>query len=289
MAPLLAFSFDSDQALKDVLTHGGRILLVIVIAVIAVRVITSLVTPVVRIAIREQMLGEPQIEVDKRIETLSHVISRTVVVMVTISAFLTALPEIGLNVGPLIAGVGIIGIAVGLGAQNLVRDVVNGLFILLENQYGRGDVVKIGEISGTVEDLNLRRTVLRDMDGVVHFIPHGEVKTASNMTRGFSRVNLNVAVGRTTDVATAFRVIDRVGAELADDPQWRERVREAPRALRVDKLGDSSVEIKIVGITEPGEQWAVMGELRRRLKTALAGVASQGVASEDVPGRTPRP
>lgn len=229
MATLLAFNFDSDEALKDVLTHGGRILLVIVIAVIAVRVITSLVTPVVRIAIREQMLAEPQVEVDKRIETLSHVISRTVVVMVTIAAFLTALPEIGLNVGPLIAGVGIVGIAIGLGAQNLVRDIVNGLFILLENQYGRGDVVKIGEISGTVEDLNLRRTVLRDMDGVVHFIPHGEVKTASNMTRGFSRVNLNVAVGRTTDVATAFRVIDRVGAELADDPQWRERVRE-PRA-----------------------------------------------------------
>jgi small conductance mechanosensitive channel len=179
-----------------------------------------------------------------------------------------------LNVAPLIAGVGIVGLAVGFGAQNLVRDVINGLFILLENQYGKGDIIEIAGKTGLVEDLNLRRTVLRDNDGIVHFVPHGEVKTTSNKTKGFSRVNLNIALAYGAEVQQAFDLIDRIGADLAADPAWKDKVRESPRALRVEKLNDTSVEVNVVGITEPGEQWAVAGELRRRLMTALprAGV-----------------
>jgi small-conductance mechanosensitive channel len=267
---IMSLSFNTDQAIKDLLSHGARVLVVIIVAVLVVRLINGLVTPVLRIAVREQMIGEPRIEVEKRIETLSLVISRTTVTVVSVAAVLTALPEIGLNVAPLIAGVGIVGLAVGFGAQNLVRDLINGLFILIENQYGKGDIVEIAGKTGLVEDLNLRRTVLRDTDGVVHFVPHGEVKTASNKTKGFSRVNLNLALAYGADMEEAFKVIDQVGRELAADPQWQEKVREAPVALRVEKLNDASIEVNIAGVTEPGDQWAVTGELRRRLVAALS-------------------
>jgi small conductance mechanosensitive channel len=215
------------------------------------------------------MVGESRLEVDKRIDTLSHVIYRTTVVVIFIVAFLMALPELGLSVGPLIAGVSIVGIAVGFGAQNLVRDVLNGLFILLENQYGRGDVVTIAGATGLVEDINLRRTILRDLDGVVHFIPHGAITTTSNQTKGFSRVNLIVSVPYTADVDKTFAVINHVGEEMANDPAWNLRIREAPRALRVDQLSDTAVDIRVMGVTEPMEQWPVTGELRRRLRVAF--------------------
>lgn len=269
MPQALAIDFDTEQAIEDILAHGGRILLIAVIAVIAVTVIQRIIGPVVRIAIREQMVGQPAVEVDKRIDTLTHVVYRTTVVAISIVAFLMALPELGLSVGPLIAGVGILGLAVGFGAQNLVRDVINGLFILLENQYGRGDVVTIAGATGLVEDINLRRTILRDLDGIVHFIPHGEIKTTSNQTKGFSRVNLIVSVPYAADIDKAFEVINRVGQEMAKDPEWAPRIREAPRALRIDRLADSTVEIRVLGVTEPSEQWPVNGELRRRLRLAF--------------------
>ncbi len=266
---LLAVDIDWDRVRDEVLTHGSRILFIVIVAVVVTSVIQRVVSPVVRIAIREQMAGEPQSEVDKRIETLSHVIHRTLVVAITIAAVLTALPELGINVAPLIAGVGIVGLAIGFGAQNLVRDVINGLFILLENQYGKGDVVTIAGVSGLVEDINLRRTVLRDFDGAVHFIAHGQVQTSSNQTKGFSRVNLNVSVGYDADLEKAFAVIDRVGQEMASDASLGPKIREAPRAERVERLGDTTVDIRVTAVTEPMEQWSVMGELRRRLKTAL--------------------
>jgi small conductance mechanosensitive channel len=269
MVELLAIDFDTEQALEDVLRHGGRILLIAVIAFITVTVISRLVGPVVRVAVREQMEGEPQVEVQKRIDTLTHVTYRTTVVVIFLIAFLMALQELGLSIGPLIAGVSILGIAVGFGAQSLVKDVITGMFILLENQYARGDVVTIAGATGLVEDINLRRTVLRDLDGVVHFIPHGEIKTTSNQTKGFSRVNLIVSVPYTSDVDRAFEVINEVGEAMMRDPAWGPRIREAPRALRIDRLADASVEIRVLGETEPMEQWPVKGELRRRLRLAF--------------------
>jgi len=280
---LAAISINTDQAIKDVIAHGSRILFVVLVAYIAVRVINGLLTPVMRIAVREQMIREPRIEIDKRIETLSLVIARTIAIVIGIAALLTALPEVGLNVAPLVAGVGIVGLAVGFGAQNLVRDVINGLFILLENQYGKGDIVEIAGKTGLVEDLNLRRTVLRDNDGIVHFVPHGEIKTASNKTKGFSRVNFNLAIAYGSDLEKAFEIIAHVGQEMAADPRWEGKVREPPRAMRVEKLGESSVEVNVVGITEPGEQWEVAGELRRRLMTELSKAGIKLSAAQPAP------
>jgi moderate conductance mechanosensitive channel len=223
----------------------------------------------VRVAIREQMLKEPEIEVEKRISTLSHVIYRTLLVVVLAVVVVTILPEFGINAAALIAGLGLFGLAVGFGAQNLVKDVINGTFILVENQYGVGDVVTVGSITGVVEDLNLRRTILRDLDGVVHSVGHGQVDTTSNWTKSFSRVNLNVRVAYSSNLDHVIQVINRVGEEVAEDPRFKGKITDAPHVLRVDDFGESAIELKIIGETAPIEQWDIMGELRLRLKKAF--------------------
>jgi small-conductance mechanosensitive channel len=179
------------------------------------------------------------------------------------------LDEVGVAVAPVLAGFGIAGVAIGFGAQYLIRDLIAGIFIILENQYRVGDVVRVADIGGLVEEITLRKTVLRDLDGICHHVPNGEIKTASNFTRHFARVNLNVSVGYGTDLDHAISVIDRVGKELATDEKWRDVIKSPPKALRVDNLGDSGIDIKILGDVKPMEQWAVMGELRLRLKKAF--------------------
>ena len=181
----------------------------------------------------------------------------------------TILPELGVNIGALLAGAGLVGLAVGFGAQSLVKDVIAGMFILVENQYGKGDVVNLAGVGGVVEDVNLRRTVLRDLEGAVHTIPNGEITVASNLTRQWTRVNMNVSVAYGEDLDRVIAVINRVGEELAQDPDFGPLILGAPRVLRVDGFGDSGIEIKILGVTRPIQQWAVMGELRRRLKRAF--------------------
>ncbi len=233
-----------------------------------------LVTPLVRVAVREQMAGEPEPEVRKRVETLSDVIYRTTFTVIGIMAVVTVLPEFGVNAGPLIAGLGLIGLAVGFGAQNLVKDIINGLEILIENQYAHGDYVHVrtttgGNVSGVVEDINLRRSVLRDEDGRVHFISHGSLEVVSNDTRGYSRVGFNVVVAYNEDIDKVSEVIDRVGLELAADPQFAARIREAPRSAGIDRIAEGSVAVRVTAVTEPGEQGAVGRELRRRLKQAF--------------------
>ncbi len=247
----------------------GRSVLIIIVALVGVWLLRRLLSPVIRVAVQEQMLNEPQIEIQKRIDTLSHVIYNTALVVVAVLVVITLLPEFGLNAAPLIAGLGLVGLAVGFGAQNLVKDVINGIFILVENQYGRGDVVTIAGISGVVEDMNLRRTVLRDLDGTVHFVPHSDIVTASNLTKGYSRVNLNVGVAYDTDLDHAIEVINRVGKEMADDPLLAKSIKDPPHVLRVDNLGDSSIDLKVIGDTMPLAQWTVMGEFRLRIKKAF--------------------
>jgi small conductance mechanosensitive channel len=280
---LLAIDLDADGFVKDLLQSGGRIVLVVLLALIAVRLIQRLVTPLIRVAIREQMAGEPDLEVTRRIETLSDVIYRTIVVVIATVAVVTILPEFGINAGPLIAGLGLVGLAVGFGAQHLVRDVITGIEILMENQFGRGDFVRMrsttgGSYSGVVEDINLRRTVLRDTDGSVHFISHGQIEAATNLTRGQSGLAFNVVVAYSEDLDRVFEVIDRVGQEVARDPEYGPRIRQVPRAAGVERLAGASVEVKVEGITEPGEQWRVAAELRRRLKAAFdaAGIRVGG-------------
>ena len=177
--------------------------------------------------------------------------------------------RLGLDIGPAVAGLGVVGIAVGFGAQFLVRDYLNGALILIENQYAKGDVVRIGGVAGTVEDFTLRRTTLRDLDGIVHTVPNGEVKVASNLTRVWSRINQNVTVAYGTDIDKATEVVDAVGREMAAEPAWHRRILEAPHVERVEALAELGVTLKILGTVRAPDQWAASGELRKRLLAAF--------------------
>lgn len=250
-------------------TAGARVLAVVVLIYIVMRIIQRVIGPGIRKAVATQMVGEPQVEIDKRADTLSHVAYRTVWVVAITLGLLTILPEFGINTGALIASAGIIGIAVGFGAQSLVKDFLSGLFVLIENQYSKGDVVNIAGIGGLVEDVNLRRTVLRDLDGAVHSVPNGEVTVASNLTRAMSRVNMVIRVSYSEDLDHVFAVIDRVGHELAADPDWSHDIIDPPTVLGIEDFADSSIEIRILGETQPIRQWDVTRELRLRLKKAF--------------------
>lgn len=223
-------------------------------------------------AIRKLIPGErfsSKLEEKQREDTLIHVATVTLHIVLWIVGGMIMLSELGVDIGPLIAAAGIGGLAIGFGGQYLIRDVINGLFILLENQYNVGDVACFGTTCGVVEGVNLRRTILRDMDGTVHTVPNGSITIASNMSDDYARVNLDIGVGYDTNLEDVMRVINRVGLELADDPEWRDKIREAPQFLRVQEFGDSAIVIKILGETIPMEQWAVTGELRKRLKIAF--------------------
>ena len=250
-------------------TAGARVIVVAVAIFIALRIIERLIAPAIRATVSTQMAGEPQSEIDKRVDTLSGAANRTLSIVAVAVALLTILPEFGINIGALLAGAGVVGIAIGLGAQSLVRDVLGGLFILAENQYGRGDVVQLAGTSGVVEDVNLRRTLLRDLDGTVHCIPHSAVTVSSNMTRARSRVNVVVTVPHGEDLERVFEAVNRTGEELARDPAWSGDVTSAPKVLGVEDLRPGGIDVRILGETLPNRQWDVMRELRLRLKKAF--------------------
>jgi len=251
------------------LEHGSSILIIVVVGIALWYALKKFLPPVLHRSMAQPKRGESRIGMKKREDTLRSVfMGLGKIVIVVIVAFMI-LSELNVPIGPILAGFGIAGIAVGFGAQYLIRDLIAGVFILLENQYRVGDVAKIADIAGLVEEVNLRKTVLRDLDGIVHHVPNGEIKVASNYTRHFSRVNLDISVAYGTDLDHAINVINRVGQELAADKDWSERIISAPQVLRVNKFGDSGIDIKILGDVKPIEQWGVMGELRLRLKKAF--------------------
>lgn len=281
--PLLFISIDTEAVLAEVLRSGARILIVLVLALLAASLIRRAVGPVIRVAIREQMAGEPEAEIVKRIDTLSDVLYNVAAAAIAAVALVTILPEFGIAVGPLIAGLGLVGLAVSFGAQNLVRDVINGVEILMENQYSRGDFIRVrtttgGVVSGAVEDINLRRTVLRDTEGAAHFVSHGRIDVASNLTRGHSQVSLVIGVSHGSDLEKAFQIINRIGEELAREPRLAAKIRRPPAVEGIERLGENTVDVRISGSTEPGEQWPVAFELQRRLKAAFD---AEGVRFKD--------
>ena len=218
--------------------------------------------------------GMSAIELERRLKTLQDLGTRVGAALIGLVALLTILALLDIEIGPAIAGLGVAGIAVGFGAQALVRDWLAGIFIVLENQYSTGDVVSIAGVDGVVEEFSLRRTVLRNLDGTVHTVPNGQIVVASNMTRGWARVNLDIAVAHDTDIDKATAVIDHVGEGLLRDPAWSERLIEAPSVQRVSAIGDAAITLKVLGQVRPAEQWATAGELRKRI---LAAFAAEGI------------
>ena len=250
------------------LEHGIIIAIIVVVGGILWFLIRKLLPPIVRRTV-VRTRGESKSGLEKRTNTVVGVLTGAGRIVIAVVVILMILNEVGVPIGPMLAGFGVVGIAVGFGAQYLVRDLIAGLFILWENQYRVGDVAMVADVGGLVEQITLRKTVLRDLDGIVHHVPNGEIRVASNYTRRFSRVNLNVSVAYGTDLDHAISVINRVGQELTADENWRARIVTPPQVLRVDNFGDSGIDIKILGDVKPSEQWAVMGELRLRLKRAF--------------------
>ncbi len=210
------------------------------------------------------------VEVKKRMDTLDGLGGGVLQFFVVVIAGIMILGALGLDIGPAVAGLGVIGIAVGFGAQSLVRDYLNGALILIENQYAKGDVVTLAGVSGSVEDFSLRRTTLRDLDGVVHTVPNGEIKVASNRTRTWARINQDVTVAFGTDIDAAIRVVEELGKQMAADPVWRRRILEPPRVERVERIEERGITLKILGTVRASDQWAAGGEFRKLLIEAFA-------------------
>jgi small-conductance mechanosensitive channel len=250
------------------LNHGVRILIILIVGAVLWFILRRVLRPIVRRAM-VRTKGESTKGIEKRVDTLTGVFTGVARVAVLVIVLLLILSELDINIAPILAGFGIAGIAVGFGAQYLIRDLIAGIFVIMENQYRVGDVASVAGITALVEDITLRKTVLRDLDGVVHHVPNGEITTASNYTRHFSRVNLDIPVAYGTDLDHAIEVMNRVGKELAEDEEWKNRIITPPQVLRVNNLGDSGIDIKMLGDVKPIEQWAVMGELRLRMKKAF--------------------
>jgi small-conductance mechanosensitive channel len=205
----------------------------------------------------------------QRLVTLTSVALVLVRIVVWVLAILTIMGIWGIPMSPFVAAAATIGIAIGFGAQDLVKDVIAGFFILVEDQFGIGDVVSIGGVSGTVEAITLRTTVLRDLDGNEYHIPNGHIVVTTNMTQGFARVVADIGVSYSTDVDMAMSVILDEAASMADDPGWSESFLGAPEMLGVNGLNDSSVEIRLVAKVIPEERWTVKREFNRRIKNRL--------------------
>jgi moderate conductance mechanosensitive channel len=250
------------------------VLLILVVAVLAIRLAALFVHGIVKALLdREATEGTAQelsaVELKKRMDTLDDLGARVIQAFIVAIAALMILGKLGLDIGPAVAGLGVIGIAVGFGAQTLVRDYLNGALILVENQFSIGDVVRLAGVAGTVEDFNLRRTTVRDLDGIVHTIPNGEIKVAANLTRTWARINQDITVAYGTDIDKAIEVVDKVGLVLQEDPVWKRRILEPPRVERVEALGEYGVTLKILGSVRAPDQWAAGGEFRKRLLAAL--------------------
>ncbi|MEM9714598.1 MAG: mechanosensitive ion channel family protein, partial [Actinomycetota bacterium] len=205
----------------------------------------------------------------QRATTIGTVLRSLSTVIILGLATVIALGELGIALGPLIAGAGIAGVAIGFGAQTIVRDFLSGLFILMEDQYGVGDVVDLGDAVGTVEEVQLRITKVRGLDGTLWYVPNGEITRVANRSHVWARAVMDVEVAYDTDLDRAGEIIKRVADEL-----WREGLDEAtiidePELWGVEAFGASSIVIRLVARTEPGEQWNVSRELRRRLKSTF--------------------
>jgi len=183
-----------------------------------------------------------------------------------IAGILIFLSELGIDISVLLGGAAVFSLAIAFGAQSLVKDYFTGFIILSENQYRIGNVVKINDVSGLVEDMSMRMTILRDLEGTAHFLPHGEIKAVSNFTHSWSRAMLDINVAYKENVDRVMEVIMEVANELWMDPDFKDRIMREPELLGVDSLSDSAVTIKLLIQTQPMSQWAVKREYLRRIK-----------------------
>jgi len=206
------------------------------------------------------------IEAKKRAHTLGNILRHALLIVIFFIALLMILGELGIQLGPLLATAGIGALAIGFGAQSLVKDVISGFFIILENQYRIGDAIEVAGVSGLVESVSLRRTVLRDLEGKVHTMPNGEIKIVSNLSKEWARSVLDVGISYREDVDQVLKLLEEIGRELGVEEPWKSAILEPLKILGVERFGESQLVIRVVVKTVPLKQWEVGRELRKRIK-----------------------
>jgi len=252
----------TSELTMTMLRSGIRIFIIVLITVFILRLIRTLSRKLAGLVENKEL----DIEASKRAETLGLVIRHTLNVLLVAVASITVMGELGIEIGPVLAAAGIVGLAVGFGAQSLIKDIINGFFILAQDQIRVGDVVQVAGKSGAVEKVSLKMTVLRDVSGNVHFIPNGVIDTVTNMTKDFSRYLFEVGITYSQDVDRALEVMKEVDASLREDPEYGREIIEPLEILGLDRFAESSVIIRARTTTRPGKQWGVAREFNRRMK-----------------------
>jgi small-conductance mechanosensitive channel len=257
---------DFVKLLSDVkgwfLTTGLKIILIAIITLIVMKVIRVISSRLSILFLRKRDDEESK----KRAKTLSSVIRNSLNVVVLIVALMTILGHLGVEIGPLLAAAGVLGLAIGFAGQNLVKDVINGFFILLWDQIRVGDVVEVSGKGGLVEKINLKMTVLRDLAGNVHFIPNSNIDAVTNMTKDYSRYVFDIGVAYREDVEEVMEILREIDEELRNDPDFKEDILEPLEIFGLDKFDDSAIVIKARITTKPIKQWPIGREFNRRLK-----------------------
>jgi small conductance mechanosensitive channel len=205
-------------------------------------------------------------EAKKRAHTLGNILRHALLIVMFFIAILMILGELGIQLGPLLATAGIGALAIGFGAQSLVKDVISGFFIILENQYRIGDVIEVAGVSGLVESVSLRKTVLRDLEGRVHTIPNGEIKIVSNLSKEWARSVLDIGISYREDIDQVIDFLYQIGKELETEEPYKNAILEPLQILGVERFGESQLVIRVVVKTVPLKQWEVGREMRRRIK-----------------------
>jgi len=258
---------DRVQALTMVALH---VILILALALVATTVIKKLLRKMKTHLLEKSRFADGLTdEASKRAETLTRLIRKAVLIGLWIIVALIILKELGVEIAPILAGAGILGLAVGFGAQNLVRDVISGFFFILEDQVRVGDVAVVNGTGGLVEQINFRTIVLRDLEGVVHVFPNGTVSTLSNRTKTWSGYVFDLGVAYKEDTDTVIKIIAQVGEEMMRDPTFGPLMLDAPEIFGVDRFDDSAVVIKGRLKTKPIQQWVVGREFLRRIKYAF--------------------
>jgi small conductance mechanosensitive channel len=251
-----------DQALNWLLMSGPKILLIIILAFIALKV-----TKVLSFRLSEAIKQEDKKgEAEKRITTLSSLIRYALSVTIIVFAAIMILGELGIQIAPVLAAAGVVGLAIGFGAQHLVQDIISGFFILMQDQIRVGDVVDVGGKSGLVEKVTLKTTVLRDMSGNVHYVRNGLIDVVTNMTKDYSQYVFEIGVAYREDVDEVMEVIKEVDEDLRKDGDFGQDILEPIEVFGLDQFADSALIIKARTKTKPIKQWRVAREFNRRLK-----------------------
>lgn len=260
--------FDLNFELSRVITSGATILVIAAVTWLVVRLVSRMITSAVDRRM-QRIVDMPEEDRQKRVGTVAGTLNRVAKISIWVIAGVTAMAEFGVSVVPIIGALGIGGLALAFAAQNIIKDYLHGFLIVTEDWYRVGEAATVAGTSGLVTAINLRTTILRDGNGTLHQIPNGQITVASNMTREFARINFNVEVGYKEDLDRVIEVINDECEKFKADPDWTDLLLNTPSAVRVDNLGASGVEIKVMGDTKPMSRIGAMGELRKRLKKRL--------------------